>query len=155
MRNKVVVIKGWANICREVTLAEFERINTDHVVVMCALRRPQFLPTDFKLDLATIELKVREILAYWKTIGQDHHLASEYATVVTDRGGEGVKVVEGESLREPWFYETVRAMHKYFGQTVVEAEVVCGDNGLDVRLGDQTMPRREAIERLRPLPFLG
>lgn len=156
MRNKVVVIKGWANICREVTLGEYERVNADHVVTICALRRPQFFPSHIKLDLATIELNVKAILAYWKEIGQDHHLASEYATVVNDRGGETVKVVEGEALREPWFFETVRAMHKFFGQTVVEGEVICGrEEGIVVRLGEQEMPRREAIERLRPLPFLG
>jgi hypothetical protein len=109
----------------------------------------------FALDLSNIETKTKALLEYWKNIEQDHHLASEYATVAIDHGSEVVKIVEGESLQIPWFYETVRAMHKYFGQTIVEAEVIYGRDGLWVRIDGQEMTRQQAIERLKPHHYLG
>lgn len=36
VRNKVILIKGFACVARQITLAEFERINADHVVIICA-----------------------------------------------------------------------------------------------------------------------
>jgi hypothetical protein len=156
VRNKVILIKGYAGVARHITLAEFERINADHVVVICAMRRPQFLPPTVKLDLSTIELKVSHLLEYWTSIEQDHFVLNEYADVLNDHGGGDVKVVEGESLLVPWFYEVVKAMHKSKGQHIVDARVVTDrPGGLWLDVDGQVHPLREALDRLRPLDYLG
>lgn len=156
MRNKVILIKGYAGVARQITLAEFERINADHVVVICALKRPQFLPPTVSLDLSSIELKTKQILDHWKEIENEHYLASEYASLVLEKGSDDIKVVEGESLEIPWFYETIKTMHKHFGQHIVEGEVITHrEDGLWFRLDQQEWPMKVAIENLKPLSYLG
>lgn len=156
VRNKVILIKGFACVARQITLAEFERINADHVVIICALRRPQFLPEGFDLDLSTIELRVGQLLEHWKNIDQTHLLTAEYANVALDHGGSDVRAVEGHCLDVPWFYETVKALHKSFGQHIIEAQIVVHrDSGIGLKIDGHEQPLYEAVERLKPGHFLG
>lgn len=155
MRNKVFLIKGIYQISEEITFAEFERINADHVVVISALRRPQFLPDDFDLSLSKIEFRVGEILDHWRHIDQEHIVASEYAQVALDHGMDGIRCIEGVSLRVDWFYETIRTIHRQAGHTVVDVETFYKNKEPMVRIGETTHSRDEAIERLKPEGWLG
>jgi len=154
MRNKVVLIKGFGNISPKITLSAYERINADHVVLMAALRYPQFLPerfSKFMLDVREISDHVEHILKFWEKEDCGHIASAEYANVVVDRGGKDVRSVEGRSLTIPWFYETIRTYHRHFGQTVIDCELFDGYMEVDeVRLTTE-----EAIERLGPHPSLG
>jgi hypothetical protein len=154
VKNKVIVIKGWANIAREVTLGEFERINADHVALICAIRRPQLLPGDIIPEPQEINSKLSEILQHWKSIEVDHLLVYEYASFASER--RDVRVIEGECLRTPWFFETVRSLHKFEGSSVVEGDITFEENGIRIKIGEQEFSRNEAINYLRlPPPFLG
>lgn len=154
MRNKVVLIKGFGNISPRITLSEFERINADHVVLMAALRYPQFLPEQFckfLLNVQEISDHVEHILKFWEQEDYCHIASAEYANVVVDRGGKDVRSVEGRSLTVPWFYETIRAYHRHFGQTVIDCELFDGYMEVD----DVKMTIEESIARLGPHPSLG
>lgn len=155
MRNKVVLIKGWLNIAREITLAEFERIYADNIVLIAALRRPQFLPPEMGLDPTSLVINCKKIMEHWRIIDQDHFLMSEYASVALDHGSADIKAVEGDSLRVLWFYETVKAIHRHFGQTIIEAEVLFKNEGQFVRIDQEEYPLEEAVKRLKPHPILG
>ena len=127
MRSKVVLIKGFGNISPKITIAEYERINADSVVLMAALRYPQLIPENlysFSIDLAKLQSSIVEIMSHWHREDMCHILSAEYANVVSDRSGKEVKAVEGESLTVPWFYDTIRSYHRLFGQTVVDSSMV-------------------------------
>jgi hypothetical protein len=157
MRNKIVLIKGFDRISEEITSAEFERINADHVVVMAALRKPQLLPDKFKsMNLMLIELGVIEILKYWKEIEQEHLIAAEYAQIAIEHGKEDIKCVEGNALHVSWFYETIRAIHRQFNQIIIDAEIETGwlDKTL-VRIDETLYTKHEAIDVLNPDKWKG
>jgi hypothetical protein len=152
MRNKIVLIKGFAHISEEITNAEFERINADHIVVIAALRKPQLLPDKFKsMNLTLIEFGVIEILKHWKEIEQEHLIAAEYAQIVVDHGKEDIKCVEGNSLHVSWFYETIRAIHRQFNQIIIDVEVETGwSDDIRVRIDETLYKKYEAINVLNP-----
>lgn len=156
MRNKTIVVRGFADVGRKITIAEFERINADLVVVITALRKPQFIPRDPGEDdvgwLVWIRSHTVQIAEHLRSIDQDHFLTAEYASVMLDHGACDVKVVEGECLRVGWFFEVVRAFHKQSG-VVVEAEVLGQRAAL--RIDQAVYPMPEAVERLRPFQTLG
>jgi len=154
MRNKVVLIKGFANLAPRITLAPYERINADHVVVMAALRFPQFIPEhlyEFQMNLEKIHESVNEILDLWIQEDHTHLVAAEYASVVIDRGGSDVRAVEGKSMSVQWFYDTIRSYHRHFGQTVVDCEIFEGSLIID----EEQLSIEDAIYRLSPHPSLG
>lgn len=166
MRNKVVLIKGMANVAPQITLAAFERINADHVVLIAALRRPQYLPDrrtinkddkfpeGFEMDPTTLLMQAKLLLEHWHSHDCEHIVTSEYADMLCQQ--EDVRVVEGVSLEVPWFYETIKAFHKNRQQKVVEAQIVMSlDDGMRLVVDGQDMSLPEAIERLRPSPDLG
>lgn len=171
MRNKIVLIKGFANISEGITNAEFERINADHVVVMAALRKPQLLPEKFKMkpdkfrsmNLDSIEYGVIEILKHWKNIEQEHLIAAEYAQIVVEHGKEDVKCVEGNSLHVSWFYETIKAIHRQFNQIIIDAEIETGwlddikrwSDDIRVRIDEKIYKKHEAIDLLNPDKWKG
>jgi len=97
-------------------------------------------------------------LEYWLTIDQDHFLIAEYATVAIDHGGSDIRCVEGEALEVPWFFNAVRSLHRTFGQTIIEAEIVRGkspNDSMKVKIGDVEYTREATIEKLKPHPLLG
>lgn len=168
MRNKIVLIKGHANIAPQITLGEYERINADHIALIVALKRPQFLPprtvinphdtapTGYELDPTCLLINVKKLLEHWKLIEQDHLLASEYAAAVVDIGQDSIRAVEGECLKVSWFFELVKHFHKTHNHKVVETEIL-SDHPKGVRLviGNRDYPVKEAVELLRPNPQLG
>jgi hypothetical protein len=98
-------------------------------------------------------------MEHWRATEQDHLLISEYASFAIDRKSWGepcIKAVEGDPLYVQWFYEAVRAMHKHFGQTIVDVEIL-RDSRDDkrVRIEDNYYTLTEALERLSPSQFLG
>lgn len=130
MRHKVVLIKGNINLSRDITLAEFERIDADRVCLITALKRPQLLPNDFDtINLNLLEARSEEMLHHWMVEDQHHFVSSEYAEIAIDRGKNHVKAVEGDCLNIRWFYEMIKAFHKGFGSTIVECKVVRKNNG--------------------------
>jgi hypothetical protein len=152
MRNKVVLIRGFGNISPKITLAAYERINADHVVLMAALRFPQFLPEDqFQFSLIELEQNMEKIMWHWEQEDHCHILAAEYAHVVLDRGGRDVKAVEGKCLKSDWFYETVRSYHRHFGQTVIDCKVI----GEYIEVDGVRLTTEQAVSRLSPHPSLG
>jgi hypothetical protein len=154
MRNRVVLIKGFANISPRITLAAFERINADHVVIMAALRFPQLIPEHlygFQMDLQRLDANLENLLKFWEIEGQQHILAAEYANVVIDRGGDDVRAVEGITLRTDWYYQTIRNYHRHFGQMVVDCEIFKDY----VEMDESKCSIDEAITRLMPHPSLG
>jgi hypothetical protein len=157
MRNKVYLIRGWNNLSKQITLAEFERINVEHVLLITALRKPQFLPPDTDMDPNSIMLRYKRIMDHWKLIEHSHLFTSEYANVVLDHGGKDVKAVEGEPLYVDWFFESVKSMHKAFGQIVIEIVVNYGrgENGVSIAIDGREYSRDEAIELLKPDSCLG
>jgi hypothetical protein len=149
MRSKVVLIKGFANISPYITLAPFERINADHVVVMAALRFPQFIPEGlykFQMNLQKLHENVKSILNLWKQENHEHLIAAEYASIAIDHGGDDVRAVEGDSLTVKWFYDTIKNYHRHFGQTVIDCEVFEGY----VEIDEKRLNIEEAIFRLSP-----
>lgn len=157
MRSKVYLIRGWNKISSKITLAEFERINVEHVLLITALRKPQFLPPDTDMDPNSITCNYKKIMEHWRLIEQDHLLTSEYASIVLDHGSSDVKAVEGDPLYIDWFFESVKAMHKAFGQTIIEVVVNYGggDKGLTIAIDGREYSRDQAIELMKPNANLG
>ena len=152
MRNKIVLIKGDANISHKITLAQFERINADAVVFITALKYPQFMPEiEPRLDLARLQTRIKEIMDYWMSIDQCFTLFTEYASVVRTTGINSIKCVEGTSLTVPWFYDAVKALHRNSNQIIVECDVY----GEFADINNVRMTVEEAISRLGPNSSLG
>ena len=164
MRKEVVLIKGWADIARKITVAEIERLNADNIVAMTALRWPQFLPTDFQLESHRNDLfqYLDYLLDYWRKNEREHLVLSEYASALVDRYGETmdrgkIVAVEGNSLKTQWFYESVKVLHKQYVNTVVECYVYYKnfDTGLIVEINGDPYNYDQAIDRLKPSSYLG
>lgn len=155
MRNKVVIIKGNCNIGIEITLAEFERLNADYVVAICALKKPQMLPLEFGMNIEKVLTNTKELLQYWKDTDQYHNLLSEYASIVIEKGRDNIRVVEGDCLTISWFYDAVKAMHKNFGQIIVDVELKTNSTGIFIEIDGIKMDRDQFIQHLQPNQILG
>lgn len=153
MRNKVVLIKGYAGVSKKITMGEFERINADHIVLIAALRNPQFLPEGFDEPTRILALP-KEVLNHWKSIDREHFVVAEYANMFMDRGGENIKAVEGYSLEVEWFYDAVKAFHRNIKFKITECGIIVSPH-LKMTIDGQEFTLKEAIERLRPNPNLG
>ena len=163
MRNKVIIVRGYGNVAKRITLAEIQRINADHVVVIAALRRPHFLPNYFlrggSVDLQDLALNLFNccgILNHWQESKQEYAVLAEYATILEDRGDE-VRVVEGGALRIDWFFEAVKTIHRSKGETVVEMKLSYDwtSDEFHVTMDDWSGSLPDAIEMLKPNPNLG
>lgn len=160
MRKKVVLIRGYADIANRITLAPFERINANSVVLIMALKYPQLLPdhiSKFNPDIINIQnyIETGFLLRHWQNEGHDHLLAAEYANIVLDRGIDSVRCVEGAALHTDWFYETVRNIHRNADHTLIEGTVLFGLPLTMIDLGERRMPIHEFIEWTKPHPELG
>lgn len=158
MRSKIVLIKGWGPLAPEITLGEYERINADYIVLITALKYPSTLPEEyagFEADPTTMYHNTEQILGYWAEFGQEHLIAAEYASIITGRSRHEIKAVEGDSLKMEWFYDTVRNYHKLFNQHVIDTEIVWTQGHRRVLIENQSILLEEAIERLKPRPYLG
>lgn len=149
MRNKVFLIRGCANLAPKITLAEFERINADHICLIAGLRRPHTLPET--INSAQLLDSLMDVLEHWFLHNTDHHLKSEYADVALEHGGEDIKVVEGECLRFTKFFDFVESVHKSFGQRVIDCEVTKEA----IRMGHSYYTVYEFIELVKPDSKLG
>jgi len=157
MRNKVFLIKGAAKIASQVTVAPYERINADYVALITALRHPEFLPAEysgFEADPTSIYTCIGKVMEHWRQNHHDHLVASEYASMMVDRGPD-VRIVEGFSLQAEWFYHTVRSLHRHLGQTVVDCEVIYSRENLWLRIDTIDHRIEDAIERLKSSHTLG
>lgn len=126
MRSKVIIVRGFADISPQITRAAFERLNADNVLVMTALRYPQYMPdpwNGFSVDTSSIDFHTDEILEYMRNLGHEHVLLAQYAEIATERGLPSIRIVEGDVLQVDWFYETVRNYHKTFGQNVLVVDI--------------------------------
>ena len=122
MRNKVILIRGFFNLAPEITSAAFERINADQVALMTILRYPQYMPepcNQFDIN-PDIDFLNSTIPTHLKQEGHEHCLLSQYAEIATEVGLGSIRVVEGDILLTPWFYEAVKTYHKSFGQSICE-----------------------------------
>ena len=158
MRSKIYLIKGWGPISPKITLGEYERINADYIVLITALKYPPTLPEEysgFESDPTTIYTDLKRIVNHWAEHGQEHLVAAEYASIITGRSRTEIKSVEGESLQIDWLYDTIRNYHKLFNQHVIDMEIMWVDGKKKLIVEDQILELDEAIERLKPLPFLG
>jgi hypothetical protein len=155
MKNKIIIVKGNACLSEHITLAEFERINADYAVIITALRKPQFVPSEISLPHGLFYGEVSNLLKHWRTIEQDHLLISEYASIAIDRDRGDVKVVEGTSLETPWFFETVKALHKQFGQQIIELDVIHDTPNIKLRMNGKIYYHKEIVEMFKPESFLG
>jgi len=123
-RNKVILIKGQHYIARTITLAEYARIDADQIVLITALKYPQFLPAELDTkDPTEILENVLAVIESFDVEDQRHRISAEYANIVVDRGLGLIEAVEGQAMTVEWLYNTIRAYHKSFGQTVVDVEV--------------------------------
>ena len=150
MRNKVILIRAFAHISPEITSAAFERMNADHILIMTALRWPQYMPdpwNKFTISTTSCVLNTKPILEHLRSEGNEHCLLAQYADIATERGLDSIRVVEGEVLRIDWFYETVKNYHKAYGQTVCVCELSLGDD-IMFKIDDVLFTRNELIERL-------
>ena len=127
MRTRVILAKG-SNLGQEITLAPFERIDADHIVVGIALRLPQLLPHDQSLDevfkhwedVRTFSVKFVEHL---RQIEEDYRILAEYVMVAEERGWDNIRISEGYALNIPWFYSTVKSLHKAKNQGIIEVTI--------------------------------
>lgn len=161
VRSKIVLIKGWAKLAPRITLGEYERINADYVALITALKYPSTLPDEysaFESDPTTMYTDIKRILNNWAINEQEYMLAAEYANIVTGRNNHEIKAVEGVSLEVDWWYDTVRNYHRHFGQTVIDTEVIYhseAPGGLRLLMHGKEMLIEDAVDALRPYPFLG
>jgi len=157
-RNKIALIKGWANLSPDITLGEYERINADYIALITALKYPQLLPEEysgFESDPTSMLTDIKKIINHWASNELEHILASEYANCVMDHGNK-VKSVEGISLEIDWFYDTILNYHKNLKQNIIKCEVIYHrENGLKILIENKIYNRDEAINYLRPFPNLG
>ena len=158
MRSKIVLIKGWGPISPKITLGEYERINADYVVLITALKYPPTLPDEFsgfETDPTAMLCNVEKILGHWAEFDQQHLVAAEYANIITGRSRHEIKAVEGDSLQTDWFYDTVRNYHRFFNQHVIGTEIVWTEGHKRIIIEGKTLLLEEAIQKLKPLPYLG
>jgi hypothetical protein len=157
MRNKIILVRGYCSVGKKATVAEFERIQADHAVIITALRRKRYLPPGFNLNALMEGRYTKDLLEHWRAIEMDHMLVAEYADMVIDQGRDQIKVVEGNALTVQWFYESVRAIHKQHGQSVVDVEVLWKgkNNCVSLVIEGKEFPYDEGIERLKPESCLG
>ena len=126
MRNKIIIIRGFANISPEITSASFERINADNALAIMALKHPQHMPepwNQFSCDITAMDCHVDKIMMHIQQERHEHSLLVEYAELALESGLESVRVIEGETLQADWFYGAVRTYHKSLGQTVCECQL--------------------------------
>lgn len=160
MRSKIILIRGFSNISPQITSAAFERLNADNVLVMTALRWPQYMPDPwnaFTVDTSSIDLNCEEILDHMRVEGTEHCLLAQYADIATERGLNSIRVVEGDVLKIDWFYETVRNYHKTFGQTVCVCDLQYHHKDFPVMadINGVLFNKKKAIERLGQSDILG
>lgn len=117
-RSKIFLIKGQYNIAQEITLAECARINVDNIVLITALKYPQFLSES--MTPSEILESIIRVVEDFDIDDQRHRIVAEYASMFVDRGYNIVKAVEGTAMRVEWFYNTIKAYHKNCGQSVVD-----------------------------------
>lgn len=152
MRKRVVLVKGQAGISDKITLAEFERINIDHIAIIVALKKPQLLPDGFPVDLSLITANTYKLTEYWFEQNLGYIMIAEYASALIERGSEDVRVVEGHCLGVTHLYESIKAFHKQFKQLIIECQVVSQNK---IRMNDVEYDIEEIIERFKPHDALG
>jgi hypothetical protein len=143
MKNKVILIKGTSQISERLVRSKCQKINFDHIVMICALRHPKLLPES--IELKDISKCVFALANYWKKHGNEHMLASEYASMTLELGRSQIKLVEGESLFVPYIYETIRMLHRQYNQIIIDVEI----SNYHVKLNGTPMTMSETIEALR------
>jgi len=153
MRNKkLYLIRGNQGLAQELTLGEYERINADHVVIITILKYPQFTPLEWDLTekMPSPEM-ILEFLDHLAKEDQTHLLNTEYATIATDRGRQGIKVVEGTSLECSWFEYTVYMFHRGLGQSIIKWTLASNGIWINGMLHDREL----VLSSLRPRDYLG
>lgn len=159
MRSKVYLIKGMAGIAARATVATYERINADYVALIAALKHPATLPEEFacfEADPTTMYTCVNQIIDHWRHNQNEHLVVTEYANAVTDLSKRDLRIVEGESLRTDWFYNTIKTLHRHSGLVVIDCEVLAGrKDGPWVRIDEKDWKVDEAIEWLKSAYTLG
>lgn len=157
MRDKVILVKGNDGFATQITIAPFERIVADHVVLIVGLKYPQCLPEGYydgkTLDPNRILEHAADIVRYWAGAEQEHLISAEYASMVLDYGRRCVKAVEGNCLFVPWFFETLRVLHRNLGHQVVEVEII--PNSDNVLIDGVSSTRDEALTKMKPASWLG
>jgi len=123
LRNEIILIQGQYKIAELTTLIGYSRINTDRIVLITALRFPQFLPDSLDPTNPNQLLdNIIEVLEHFAHLEQTFLIYAEYANSIVDRG-KNIQVVEGASMNIPWLYNVVRMFHKNLGQTVVNVKI--------------------------------
>jgi len=152
-RSKIFLIKGQYNIAQKITLGEYARINVDHIVLITAIRFPQYLSNPMTPD--EILNDPDRVLEDFDIDDQRHLIAAEYANMVVDRGH--IEAVEGRSMDVEWLYNTIRAYHKNCGQSVVDIEGLPRRGGTPVKMIIDGVAHtwQEGLERLESQPSLG
>ena len=136
-RQKVIFINGFPDVgkttlSKQITSAPHERVNTDHVAIITALKYPQILPTDMDVDdLSEIEItlsilrkQIHKFLHHLKNVDAQNYMISEYVNFVTGRDWDSVKVIEGYALEKPWFKSTINLIHKNHNHRIVEVDLI-------------------------------
>lgn len=112
----------------EITLAPFQRIDLDHVVIGLALRLPQLLPHELTIDQVfenwgDIRDFSAQFVNHLRQIEEDHKILADYVRIAEERGWGNIRVIEGVALTVPWFYTTVKSMHKTKNHAIVEVSL--------------------------------
>jgi hypothetical protein len=136
-RQKVIFINGFPDVgkttlSKQITSVPNERVNTDHVAIITALKYPQILPLDMDVDdLSEIEItlsilrkQIHKFLRHLKSIDAQNYIISEYVSFITDRDWGAVKVIEGYALEKPWFKSTVNLIHKNHNHRIIEVDLI-------------------------------
>lgn len=119
IRRKVYLIRG-GGVSEKITLGEFQRINTDRIVLLMLIRHPECMPHEFSLSEPNKILEMAFDIAKGFSKQERHLFSSEYAQFITDLDINSIQAVEGQTMTLDWVYKMVKSMHKAFGKPTSE-----------------------------------
>ncbi len=144
LRNKIILVQGQRRIAQLIA-TECDRIDADRIILITALRFPEFLPVSLTaVNPNQILDNVIDVLTNFSRLDHDFLISAEYANAVMDRD-KNILAVDGESMNTSWFYQTIRSIHKSLGQIIVEVRT----EQEQIFVNDVAHPWEEGLELLR------
>ncbi|MGE0569395.1 MAG: hypothetical protein AB7O73_15755 [Bacteroidia bacterium] len=158
-----MLIRGRGNLSPNITSGEYERLNVENVFLTAAVKYPTYLPHEeygFELNFESIVAKSSSIMDYWRKNGYEGVILSEYIDHIqaktmlspeSKNGSPSIKCIEGEPLENDWFFNSVKAIHKNYGQSVIECKVIYNNSGRFVVIDHDMLTFETFTHRFKPV----
>ena len=151
LRNKIILVQGKHLIAKRITSSELSQINIDRIILITALRYPEYLPP--KLDPMNpnkLLEEIEDVFLEFQYLERGFLVSAEYAEALVQRREE-IQIVEGMTMNLPWIYDMIRTLHKNLGQSIID--VLTGEE--HIRINNVVYPWEEGLNWLKIQPSFG